>query len=295
MMTVKMGRSAKFLLMRRLLVTICAVILWSFTPAVFAQTGGEAIGIRIIPNPERLSPQAWYRANVPNPGNPAALVVDGYPAIRDGRSVYISGTNYDPATATLYSNIYLISHSDTANQQVQAVFNEFIRQFRLNTNISDTETRLQIRRDLRRATDLSTIQAQLEDYKSKTGTYPRFEGGSYLPNTSYSAWPSWQATLGNLLGSALPVDPRNEFIGCKDPYDAKTCWSATDRQFACPPGSYVYGYRVADDGLIYSLFTNFEYDGPGSWSTTSVGQQSADQCFNFSASDTTDTDADGVG
>lgn len=282
------------LTMRRLLVIVFAFLAMAIAPAVSAQTGGEAIGIRIIPNPQRLSPLAWYRANVPNPGNPSALLVDGYPAVRDGRSVYISGTNYNPANKTLYSNIYLISYSDTGNEQVQAVFNEFLRQFRLNTNISDREARQQIRNDARRANDLATVQALLEEYKSKTGAYPKFEAGSYLPNTTYSTWPSWQSTLGNLLGVALPLDPRNEFLGCKEPYDSKTCWSAEQRVFACPPESYVYGYRVSDDGLVYALFTNFEYEGPGSWRTTTVSQQSADQCFNFTASDATDEDGDGI-
>ncbi len=265
-------------------------------PARAQDTGrGQAIGIRIIPNPDRLSPLTWYRANVPNPGNPAALEVDGYPAVRDGRSVYVAATNYDANSRTLYSNIYLISYSETADESVQAVFNEFLRQFRLNTNITDRTTREQIRRDMHRAADLNNIQGYLESYRVKTGKYPVFEAGSYLPNTTYSTWPSWQATLGNLLGVAVPVDPRNEFIGCKDPYDTKTCWSVEDRQFSCPPEAYAYAYRVNPDGLSYNLFTNFEYQGPGSWRTQSFSDQTAGQCFNFSAADSADFDGDGVG
>src|SRR5690606_5760864 len=126
--------------------------------------------------------------------------------------------NYDPNTKTLYSNIYLISHSDTAREDVKAVFDEFLRQFRLNTNIKDEIIKQQLRRDMRRANDLSSIRTMLEDYQRRTGRYPSFEAGSYLPSTTYSTWPSWQTTLGNLLGKALPVDPRNQFIGCKDPY-----------------------------------------------------------------------------
>lgn len=258
-----------------------------------AQTG-EAIGVRVIPNPERLSPSAWYRANVPNPGNAVPLEVDGYPAVRDGRTVYVSGTNYDAATKTLYSNVYLISHSDTTREDVKAVFDEFLRQFRLNTNIKDATVRAQMRRDMRRANDINTIKVLLVDYQKKTGRYPLFEAGSYLPHTTYSTWPSWQTSLGNLLGKALPVDPRNEFIGCKDPYNARTCWSESVRQFACPAEAFVYGYRAGDSGAAYALFTNFEYTGPGTWQNITILQQSSDQCFNFNAGDTTDTDADGV-
>lgn len=267
-----------------------------YAPPTEAQdvASGQAIGIRVLPNPQRLSPLSWYRANVPNPGNPSALLVDGYPAVRDGRTVYVAGTNYDPNSRTLYTNIYLISHSETASSEVQELFNQFLSQFRLNTNITDDQTRVQLRRDMRRATDLSTIREYLEAYRLRTGKYPVFEAGSYLPNTTYSAWPSWQSTLGNMLGVGLPVDPRNQFLGCKDPYDPTTCWSVEKREFSCPPEAYVYGYRISPDGITYSLFTNFEYEGPGNWRTASFTQQTTEQCFNFAAGDTADADGDGI-
>lgn len=280
--------------MRRLSVIIFSLLFFILGAHQASAQTGEAIGIRIVPNPDRLSPSDWYHANVPNPGTPVALEVDGYPAVRDGRTVYVSGTNYDPNTKTLYSNIYLISHSDTAREDVKAVFDEFLRQFRLNTNIKDETTKQQLRRDMRRANDLGSIRTMLADYQRRTGRYPSFEAGSYLPSTTYSTWPSWQTTLGNLLGKALPVDPRNQFIGCKDPYDATTCWSESIRQFACPPEAYVYGYRASDNGTTYALFTNFEYTGPGTWQNVTFSQQSGNQCFNFNAGDTTDTDADGI-
>ncbi len=284
-------------LVRLSVVALLAVVALVALPKLVAaqeSIRGQAIGIRIIPNPKRLAPLAWYRGNVPNPGNPQPLEVDGYPAVRDGRTVYVAGTNYDANTRSLYANIYLISYSETGDERVQAVFEEFLSQFRLNSNISDTEIKQQLRRDMHRAADISTMQTYLGDYRTKTGKYPVFEAGSYLPNTSYSVWPSWQSTLGNLLGVALPNDPRNEFIGCKAPYDTKTCWSVDKREFACPSEAYAYGYRGAADGLSYNLFTSFEYTGPGNWQTASVSQQSAGQCFNFSAIDAADADNDGV-
>lgn len=51
--------------------------------------------------------------NVPNPGNPQSLVVDGYEAVRDGRSVYVGATNQDGSN--LFSNIYLISYDEKDN------------------------------------------------------------------------------------------------------------------------------------------------------------------------------------
>lgn len=147
---------------------------------------------------------------------------------------------------------------------------------------------------MKRANDLSAIKAQLEEYKAISSIYPVFESGSYLPNTTYSTWPSWQATFGNLLGTAVPVDPRNVMIGCSDPFEEKTCWNPVAREFACPAEGYVYSYRVAEDGSNYTLYTNFEYSGPGNWQTGTLLQHSADQCFNFLTSDVADADSDGV-
>ena len=260
------------------------------------QTGpSEGIAIRVIPNPDRMPPSFWYRQNVPNPGTPASLIVDGYPAVRDGRSVYIGATNYSPGGGEIYSNIYIISHSESASAKVQEVFNEFVSQFRLNINIDDAELRAQLRRDTRRANDLYIIRGKLEEFKSRSGLYPIFEAGSFLPHTSYSTWPSWQSTFGNLLGSAIPVDPLNRFLGCEAPYDSTTCWNQTEFKFACPADAFVYGYRASDDGSTYTLFANYEYTGPGSWQETSVQEQAADQCFNFSGGQLADPDEDGVG
>ncbi len=267
-----------------------------FAFSVSAQSNAsDAIAIRVIPNPDRSSPLLWYRDNVPNPGTPSIMQVDGYPAVRDGRTVYVAATNYAPSAGQLFSNIYIISYSETAGPKVQAVFDEFISQFKLNTNVNDSETRAQLRRDTRRANDLHLLRQLLNDYRLNTGLYPVFEAGSFLPNTSYSTWPSWQATFGNILGRAIPVDPINRFIGCADPYDPQTCWNQTDFQFACPAESFVYGYRASDDGSSFSLFTNYEYLGPGNWRETTVQEQSSDQCFNFSAGELADIDNDGIG
>lgn len=272
-------------------VVIGASLLFGLAMYANAQrTAGDAIGVRVIANPDRLSPLAWYRQNVPNPGNPTALSVDGYPAVKDGRTVYVAATNYDPLSQTMFSNIYLISHSEGANEKTLAVFNAFIQQFKFNANIDSPETKSQLRRDMKRANDLADIRLSLGAYRDKVGRFPVFEAGSYLPNRSYSTWPSWQATLGNVLGSALPVDPLNKFNKCSDPYDSVTCWSQSTLQFACPAEAFVYGYQGTTDGSSYQLFANFEYQGLGSWQTGDF----QNQCFNFSATDQTDADGDGV-
>lgn len=50
----------------------------------------DAIGLRIVPNPEHLSPLQWYNKNIKVKGSPQSLIVDGYEAVRDGRSVYVN-------------------------------------------------------------------------------------------------------------------------------------------------------------------------------------------------------------
>lgn len=50
----------------------------------------DAIGLRVVPNPEHLSPLQWYNRNIKIKGSPQSLIVDGYEAVRDGRTVYVN-------------------------------------------------------------------------------------------------------------------------------------------------------------------------------------------------------------
>ncbi len=50
----------------------------------------DAIGLRVVPNPEHYSPLQWYQYNIKVKGAPQSLVVDGYEAVRDGRTVYVN-------------------------------------------------------------------------------------------------------------------------------------------------------------------------------------------------------------
>jgi hypothetical protein len=46
-----------------------------------AQTNGDAIGVRIIPNPNHYSVTQWYNEQ-DFTGSPQSIIVNGYPAIR---------------------------------------------------------------------------------------------------------------------------------------------------------------------------------------------------------------------
>ena len=61
----------------------------------FLQAPGGAIGFKILPNPERLSPLDWYKQNIPivKQGDPKEIIIDGYQAVEDGRSVYVNAAN----------------------------------------------------------------------------------------------------------------------------------------------------------------------------------------------------------
>lgn len=62
--------------------------------------------------------------NVPIKDAPESLVLDGYQAIRDGRSVYVGATNLVPST--LFSNIYLMSYNQGAAAQSVTVFDRIL-------------------------------------------------------------------------------------------------------------------------------------------------------------------------
>lgn len=53
----------------------------------------DAIGLRVVPNPEHRSPLDWYNKNIKVKGSPQSLIVDGYEAVRDGRTVYVNAAN----------------------------------------------------------------------------------------------------------------------------------------------------------------------------------------------------------
>ncbi|MFA4873496.1 MAG: Ig-like domain-containing protein [Patescibacteria group bacterium] len=204
----------------------------------------DAIGLRVYANSNKLSLMEWYQTNVKRPGNPSSYTVDGFPAIRDGRSVYVLAPNI--SGTTFYTNIFLISYNEGASGETISIFNGLVATWKFLINLGPVE-QLQVKNDSKRMTDLGGIKKALLDYgkthgvcnnTSKTpcvvdgvkpeelcpvsipatgaryicqASYPKLAAGSYLPGKSTSRWPSWQATLGNALGRALPIDPLNAF------------------------------------------------------------------------------------
>lgn len=249
---------------------------------------GDAVGIRIYKNEKHLSPLAWYKFKQ-FAGSPAAAQVDGYEAVVDGRTTYANAANHLDSGGANYTNIFVISYSQTASSEMQNIYNQILKNWKFNTNLekpnilqclSDGKScsadldcvkgdcqspKDKIRRDAKRLADFNDIADSLEGYRQKNNTYPQLLSGSFLRGMSVSVWPSWQAALGNDLGKALPSDPINKHAACPKDYDSTTCWNGGAGQYICPLGSRVYNYRnITQDA--YQFSNDLEYNSGAGWS-----------------------------
>lgn len=238
---------------------------------IFAQAekSPDAIAFRVLANPKHYSPLRWYNEKITVKGAPQQLLVDGYQAVRDGRTVYVSAANVVGGSATtMYTNIYIISYNNQAENVTQDIFGQILAHWRFNTNLAleeagscvsidgaTTETSCindrecetggycnslkgDIVRKVRRMADIADIETALDKYKNKNGRYPQLSAGSYLANKTVSTWPSWQGNLGTVLGVTLPIDPINRLGKCKTDdienakYYPNTCWNQSESIFA---------------------------------------------------------------
>lgn len=102
------------------LVIICILGLGIISPLVVRAQGGsgnnlisrDAIGLRVSPNPKHYSPLEWYNANIKIKGAPQSLIVDGYEAVRDGRTVYVNAAKVAPVNRCTGTSIPCSSDSD---------------------------------------------------------------------------------------------------------------------------------------------------------------------------------------
>ncbi len=198
-----------------------------------ADQAKDAIGLRIMDNPRHLSIADWY-ASRGFTGKPAPLTVDGYPALREGRTVYISAVSTDGPGYPLYSNVYILSYSDNATPVTRQIFDALVQSMSFNTNLTQdisgtcedsshnvvtgsdglavacsadwscgayganlhcANFKAKIQRDLARIADFQTMSRALETAKTRDGTYPTLASGSYLAGFTTSLWPSWKDAL----------------------------------------------------------------------------------------------------
>jgi hypothetical protein len=231
----------------------------------------DVIGLRIYRNPDNQDPLSWYLHNVSNPkDNLPAIKADGYVAVRDDRSVYIQAANLTPLTGTpvFYTNIYVLAYNQNASPETINIFNQMLANIKFNKNIMDLyclKTQFEavkdsLRRDTIRKADLYKLK---NIFANASGL--NLQAGTYVPNMSISTWPSWQATLGKQLGTALPVDPLNVMAdrlilctknedcatrqcsggycsACNIGWDARTCWNERTLNYQSVDG-FVYKYQ----------------------------------------------------
>lgn len=285
-----------------------------FSDFLFGQAAQDVIGIRIYENHGNhdtiplyingiLSPMAWYLDNVPNPGEPQIISINGYPAIQDGRSIYVAALDYDfkyensdsdDKDYKINSYIYVISYNEGASEQTINIVTQLIDSWQFNVNIKDEEIRTQLRNDLQRVISINEIKTLLENFKKEHGFYPPLDAATYKRGWTYSVWPSWQKTFANQLGQELPVDPINEFNGCiSQGTDPKTCWNETQAFFQCSVNSKVLAYNAVNKGNEYKIYANFEFIGPGNWQNAIDNLDNAD-CFAYETYGHADRDFDSI-
>lgn len=107
-----------------------------------AATGADsadAIAVRVVPNPNHYSIARWYESQG-FAGSPQALIVDGYEAIRDGRTVYVNATNVDLNSnpPTVYTNIYLISYNQNPEAKTVDILGQIVSHWKFNGNLEDS-------------------------------------------------------------------------------------------------------------------------------------------------------------
>lgn len=169
---------------------------------------GDAIGIRIVANEDYHGALAWYEAQG-FVGDPNEIVVDGFRAVRDGRTVYVIAPNLpgalSPGVPTSgYVNAYVISYNQGASESTEDIFDQILENFLLSINISDVglcadtagdfileddgtgmecssdldcsaaggtcaSDKAKIRRDTQRITDMSDIANLVLDYGIENG------------------------------------------------------------------------------------------------------------------------------
>lgn len=268
---------------------IALVMFFAGAGACLANASPDAIAVRVMPNSSHYSPSYWYKNNIKVQGAPQALIVDGYEAVRDGRTVYVNGANL--ANGGLYTNIYIISYNQDADASTIDIFGQMLAHWKFNTNLTQagvcsqsanlgclnyndcpgvqycSSKKAQVVRDVKRLSDLSQIKLALTGHAQRSGSFPLLPAGSYLARKSVSVWPSWQETLAKALGATLPVDPVNKLGNCPGGYDKITCWDPQNKKYSqvvgenqmpLPANSLAYTYSANNDGTDFNLCAQTE-------------------------------------
>ncbi len=170
----------------------------------------DVIGIRVVANPQYLSPSDWYTAQGFT-GTASEEQVDGFEAVRSGRTIYVAAPNVSNVGTAMYSNIYAISYNEDASAQTQQIFEQLLDNWNFAIALEDvrlcqeggvyTSTvcsadvecsatagavcgseKAKITRDTKRLADITTISRQLSAYAVQNRFCSQTTGLSCLSN-----------------------------------------------------------------------------------------------------------------
>jgi hypothetical protein len=92
-MPIQIKHSASYLIIIPIIIIFAFAFLAFFSDSVLGQTSADAIAIRVLPNNDyHYSALRWYKEKKFT-GSPQSMLVDGYEAVRDGRTVYVNAAN----------------------------------------------------------------------------------------------------------------------------------------------------------------------------------------------------------
>lgn len=103
-------------------------------PSGAQSNDSDAIAVRVVPNLNHFSISRWYESQGFQ-GSPQALTVDGYEAIRDGRTIYVNAAEVDQNSKNIYSNIYLISYNQNPAPYTVDILGQIISHWKFNNNL----------------------------------------------------------------------------------------------------------------------------------------------------------------
>lgn len=103
----------------------------------------DVIGLRIEKNLMHAPIEEWYAARGFK-GSPQKTSVNGFPALQDGRTLYISGANASvfgldrfEGINNLRTNVYVFSYNQGASADTLAIYQQMIQNFELLANVRD--------------------------------------------------------------------------------------------------------------------------------------------------------------
>lgn len=228
---------------------------------VDAQAQDEAFGVRVYDNAANLTPLEWYDQNVPQPGSPKEIEIDGYTAVKDGLSYYIGASNILTGVDAdgnglddIYHNIYLFTFND--NPGIAGVADQVVENLIFNTNPSvsyaqcEGSDKQKLVRDTKRIGDITSIVNASNTVFNSTGDFPQAQSadfGSYIQALTTSVWPSWQGALGNIIGQSLPTDPYNIHYAS----DQDDPWNGGDTPWVYDGAGTVQDCEYNPDANVY--------------------------------------------